>query len=226
MKALIRLNTFITYVLVLFKSPIGQVSVIMLCIAFDAFTNGLAIANLVEDRLEIFYDTDNALVATGAEHKGDAIMFAVVASVAIGFGIFIFSLLTEVEEDEDGEVIGVKSHNAGIILAVLSFVMSATGFLLVLLPEGVNVVWDTRMYVRVFFSLLIAAFSPYTVWHLSLNLAVKYFKIFDFFIGNMLEKTHDKLNEQLEGMLNKDKRPPLTVSARNTVTQPYKFGTI
>ncbi|UZR93167.1 hypothetical protein [Chondrinema litorale] len=190
------------------RSPIGQVSLILAYTIFDAWCNGLAISLLISDRLSAF-------VSTPEEAQETALLFAKVASTALGLGIFIFALITE--KDSQGNI---KSHSAGLVLAIISFVMSAVGFLLVVIPPGVSTMnWTLLLTVKVFFSVLIAAMSPYGIWHISRNLAVTYSSTFDTFMHNVIAKTHERMNKQLEEIVQGKPKPAKTNTPNLSVTK-------
>jgi hypothetical protein len=108
----------------------------------------------------------------------------------------------------------------------MSFVITMVGAILFFIPPGTQqVVWTPFLIAKITLATFIAALSPYIVWNSSRNLALTYSGTFDKFMNSMIVKTHDKMTEQVNTSLqNKVDSPPLTVSTRNTVTQPYKFA--
>lgn len=205
MKLIVNLNIITTNILVIARSPIGQVLLILLLVTFDAAANSLAISILFVERIREFIAIGSTFGAQDVEQAQQmAIRFSMVASVCLGLGIFITSLLTE----RIGKV--VKSHPASIWLALTSFVLSFVGFVMVIIPQGEYSFWNLMgsplFVIKLFFVFVLAAFSPYLTAILSHNLAQTYSQTFDLFMDEVIAKTHEKMKDQLLGLTKKKDR--------------------
>jgi hypothetical protein len=213
MKVLIWFNIFITYVLVFSRSPIGQVFLIILFTVFDGFTNMHSIALLLEDRV-------GAFVADPTQAQETSKDYALLASIAIGTGICMFNLITEVDDNNE-----IKSHRASIVLSFMSYLITMVGAMLFIIPPGTKEVsWTLFLIIKIILANFIAALSPYIVWNASRNLALTYSATFDGFMDAMIDKTHTKMTEQIDTALEKKKRRPTFSISSNNQDSPYKFN--
>lgn len=175
-----KIEVFVTSIIVVFRSLIGQVILLLSLILFDGISNSFAIAQIFEKRV--------------AEYNWEYSLWLVlsvsaVASFCLGLGIFATAIINE------------KTRKASNLLALISFVMSFIGFVMLVMPENIqsfNELLTPYMITVLFFCAVLAGFSPYLMGVLSRNVANTNQEAFRKFGDKLHDITQSYIVENLE----------------------------
>ncbi len=206
MQFIVKANIVAYGVLMVARSPIGQVTLIIALIVFDASVNTIAISQLFADRII----TLDALVGGAGDAQALGVRFGAIASVCLGFGIFIMALIVQTQKDEKGKELKNEqgeplyfSHKSSKVLAYTSFLMSLVGFVMLVAPQGAqnfSFLQEPIFIIKVAFSVVLAGFSPYLTYQVSHNLAHSDPDTFLEVNQYVTAYTRETIREQLQAM--------------------------